>query len=151
MGPGALFKTTTEASVLAWALLEGCWFPAQPQLCLSRKIFDPDLTLQTDSMAWPCLLSCGLAAWSMDLILTYRLSSWLSLRPALSSTYCLTCTPGWTWPPSQHQSWLPCLDTVGLGPGKQSRYHAVGCTLVPFPEGAAMPLLLSDKKGMRWD
>ena len=133
MGPGALFKITVETLVPAWDMLEECWSPAQPQLCLAMKPLDPDLNLQTNFLAclWPCLLNCGPAAWSMDVILTYSLTSWLSLRPALSSRYGFICTPGWTWPPSQHLSCLPCLDTVGLSPGQQSPDPAVGSPLVP--------------------
>lgn len=151
MAPEGLFKITVEVLVPAWAVLNECWSPAQPQLCLAMKSLDPDLNFQTNILACPWPPSHrGPVGWSMDL--TYRWTSWLSLGPALSSRCCLICTPGWTWPPSQDLSCLPCLDTVGLGPGRRGPYPAVGFflgVLLASPEGAALPLLLSYKKVTR--
>jgi len=101
-----------------WSLPELCWTCAGLQL--SHNCAWPGI--QTSIYRWisqlPLALpsSCGPVGRLMELTLTYRLTSWLSFRPALSPSRCLICTPGWTWPPSLDRCSLPCFDTVGLAP-----------------------------------
>lgn len=100
MGPGALFQTTLEALVHAWAVLEKCWPPAQAKLCLTMKTL-----IQTSAC---------------------RPFSWLALSPVFSAM-------------NLKYDYGPLLQWGPLG------------VLLALPEGVALPLLLSDKKTIRWD
>lgn len=90
---GALFKLiprvfTISLSHAGWVL--GCWVWLT---CVSAYglIFLARL--------WPCLVVMALSGLDSILTLTYKLASYLDLRPASSVWCCLvTRTPGWTWP-----------------------------------------------------
>lgn len=117
-----------------------CLAPGELQLCLclTKGPIDLDRDPWIDFLAWlwACLVTMDLPSdhWAVSSSgychWTCGLTTCLDLRPALSPQTCLMISLGWTWPPTQGLSCLPCLRTMG---------H-VTCLVKPYPASYSITL-----------
>lgn len=104
MGPVALFKFSAGPSVPAWATLDMCLSPAQPQPCVHLAMDPADLHPDpwTDFLAWPW--TCPTTAdffGDLDSCLTLHATPGsaplclVAVGQSPSQWRCLSCCPCW--------------------------------------------------------